>query len=278
LGFSLFGGAPPYLEGGCTESSSPRKDTSCEGSGFFVRCGGEADRERDIDRVRRARLDGGEADAEGERVRCLRERRASFDLSLRFVSRDRERSCRRCLSLEPSRFSLRTKPLSFDRSRCLSFEWSRRLSPERSRRRSLERLLFRSTDLSRLPSFSRRRSRERSLLWSRDPSPFLSLDASRGFRYGSGERCRTGALAAAGGTASRVRSRDSSRGRSGGATKGTFRACSGPFLEARSRLPLLLSLGCGVPFLSAASFCVRSLRALNGDRSLAILQPLSRCD
>ena len=181
LGFSLSGGAPPYFDGACFESSSPRNDTSCEGSGFFVRLWGEADRERDADLVRRLRFGGGEADAEGERVRCLRERRpcgdrerrASGDLSLRFLSLDRDRARRPCLSSERSRLLSRAASLSLERSR--------RLSRERSRRRSLERLLLRSRDLSRLPSLSRRRSRERFLLRSFDMSRVLSFDDSRGF-------------------------------------------------------------------------------------------------
>jgi len=294
LGFSLFGGAPPYFDGGCAESSRPRKETSCEGSGFFARWCGEADRERDGDRVRRRRLGGGEADAEADRVRCLRgrwvrgerDRRASFDLSLRLLSRDRER-CRLCLSLDLSRFPSLTRSLSFDRSRRRSLEPSRRRSLDLSRRLSLERLLFRSPDLSRLPSLSRRRSRERSPLWSRDLSRFLSLDGSRGFRYGSGEGSRLPepTVGAAGGTASGLRSLGDPLGcaslsmllrRRSGRAEVSFRAWSDPFLNGFSRLRLLLLLRCGVPFLSAASFCVRSLRALNGDSSLAMLRPSSQ--
>jgi len=37
LGFSFSGGAPPYLVGGRFELSSPRKDTSWDGSGFLER-------------------------------------------------------------------------------------------------------------------------------------------------------------------------------------------------------------------------------------------------
>jgi hypothetical protein len=40
----------------------------------LVRWRGEDERDRDVDRVRLLRFGGGEADAEGERVRCLRER------------------------------------------------------------------------------------------------------------------------------------------------------------------------------------------------------------
>jgi len=53
LGFSLSGGAPPYLEGGWAESSSPRKETSCEGSGCLARLWGGGEREGDGERVRR---------------------------------------------------------------------------------------------------------------------------------------------------------------------------------------------------------------------------------
>lgn len=189
------------------------------------------------------------------------------------LSLDRER-CRLCLSLDRFRFPSLTSSLSFERSR--------RPSLDRSRRRSLERLLFRSLDLSRLPSFSRRRSRERSLLWSRDLSRFLSLEGNRGCLYGSGEGSRMPALTAgaAGGTTSGLRgvSLSTLLRRRSGATKGSFRGCCGPSLKDGSRLRLLLLLLCGVPFLSAASFCVRSLRALNGDSSLAMLRPASQRD
>jgi hypothetical protein len=212
LGLSLSGGAPPYFEGGCAESSRPRNEISCEGSDFFARWCGDA--ERDGDRVRLRRFGGGDVDAELERARCLRERmamgerdlRASFGLSLRFLSLDWERSRRLCLSLERSRLA----PLA----ESLSFERSRRLSLERSRLRSLERLLLRSVDLSRFPSFSRRLSREPSLLRSRDPSRFLSLDNSRRFRYGSGDGSRTRPLAlVAADTAGGMRPLDGSFGR-----------------------------------------------------------------
>jgi hypothetical protein len=123
LGFSLSGGAPPYLDGAFVESSRPRKETSCEGSGFLVRRCSEGERERDADRVRRLRFGGGEVDADGDRVRDLRERRVSLDRSLRFLSRDRDRSLRLlCLSLERSRLLSRARSLSLDRSRRLSVD------------------------------------------------------------------------------------------------------------------------------------------------------------
>lgn len=74
LGFSLLGGAPPYLVGGCAESSSPRKVTSCEGSGFLDLWCGEGEREREGERVRRRRFGGGEVEREEDWLRCLRER------------------------------------------------------------------------------------------------------------------------------------------------------------------------------------------------------------
>jgi hypothetical protein len=152
----------------------------------------------------------------------------------------------------------------------LSFERSRRLSLGWSRRRSLERLLLRSVDLSRRPSLSRRLSRERSLLWSRDLSRFLSgsLDGPRDFLYGSGSgeasRLRVPALTA-GNVMFVTWSRD-------GSPDGFS------FFEASWRRlgGIEVSPGaCVDPVLAAlppcASCCVKSLRALNGDSSLAIL-------
>lgn len=74
LGNSLSGGAPPYLDGGCAESSRPRNETSCEGRDFLVRLCGDGERELDCERVRRRRLGGGDFDADGDRERGLRER------------------------------------------------------------------------------------------------------------------------------------------------------------------------------------------------------------
>jgi hypothetical protein len=253
LGFSMLAGAPPYFEGGWTESSRPRKETSCEGSGFFVRWCGEGERAPDCDRVCRRRLGAG--DAEAERLRSLRERsgrgererRLSFDLSLRRLSFERERWRRLCLSSERSRLlslaeslSLdRSRRPSFERSRRPSFERSRRPSFERSRRRSLERLLLRSPTRSRLLSLdlSRLLSRERSRLRSGDLSRFLSVGDARGFLYGSGETSQARSIAvAAGGTARASRSVEVSpgrrspdllRGRRSGIAEGSLRAGSG---------------------------------------------------
>jgi hypothetical protein len=237
LGFSMLAGAPPYFEGGWTESSRPRKETSCEGSGFFVRWCGEGERAPDCDRVCRRRLGAG--DAEAERLRSLRERsgrgererRLSFDLSLRRLSFERERWRRLCLSSERSRLLSLAESLSLDRSRRPSFE--------RSRRRSLERLLLRSPTRSRLLSLdlSRLLSRERSRLRSGDLSRFLSVGDARGFLYGSGETSRARSIAvAAGGTARASRSVEVSpgrrspdllRGRRSGIAEGSLRAGSG---------------------------------------------------
>lgn len=229
--------------------------------------------------MRRLRFGGGDADADGDRARGLRERwgsgererRASFDRSLRFLSRDRDRER-----------SLRLLCRSLERSRLLSR--GRSLSLDRSPRRSLERLLFRSVDFSRLPSLSRRLSPERSLLRPGDLSRFLSSDASRGLLYGSGDRRRVGMPAStAGDSGFALRCCVRSRGLAAFSTllcgtsraeESASRACAGPFLDGLSRLRLLVSLRCGTPFRSCASFCVRSLRALNGDNSLAMLGPL----
>ena len=239
LGFSLSGGAPPYFEGGWTESSSPRNETSCDGSGFLARSCGEGEREGNGERVRRRRLGGGDVDAEGERVRGLRERygigererRPSLDLSLRRRSLERERSRRLCLSLERSRFL------------CLSPSLSR----ERSRRLSLERCFFMSPDLSRF--LSRDLSLDRSFLRSLEPSRFLSLDESRSFLYGSGDcsRLRTamGSVVASFGSPSLgtflgFLSLDLLLDRGPDAIEGSFPARSDPCFEVLLGLPFLL--------------------------------------
>ena len=74
LGFSLLGGAPPYFDGAWAESSRPRKEIFWEGRGCLTRLWGEGERERERDRACRRRFGGGDVDAEGERVRGLRER------------------------------------------------------------------------------------------------------------------------------------------------------------------------------------------------------------
>jgi hypothetical protein len=277
LGFSLLTGAPPYLVGAWFELSTPRKDTSWSGRGFLLRwCG---DRERDLERLRRRRLGGGEVDAEGERVRCLRARMASgerdrlssLDLSLRprsrsrCPSRERERSRLLCLSLE--------------RSRLRSLSTS--LSLERSRRLSLERSLVLPVDLSLLLSFdlSRCLSLERSLRRSFDLSRFASWEASLGRLYGSGDLPRPRLLALAAGEASLglrslerslgFRSRDLLLDRRAGAIEGSFLACSGSLLATRS-----CTTRGGVGTSPRASCWVSSFLWLKGDNSLAMLRPL----
>jgi hypothetical protein len=145
-------------------------------------------------------LGGGDLEADGERVRCLRSRMASLsslDRSLRRRSRECERSRLLCLSVclsvclclslscERSRLRLPSALRSRVRSPCLSFSTersrlllsldpSRRLSLSLSLSLSLEPSLRRSFDVSRLLSRDRLRSR----------------DSSRRLRYGSGEPSR----------------------------------------------------------------------------------------
>lgn len=278
LGFSLSGGAPPYFEGGWAESSSPRKEISCDGSAFLARLCGEDEREGDGERVRRRRLGGGDVDAEGERVRGLRERygigererRPSLDLSFRRRSLERERSRRLCLSLERSRFLCLSPPLS--------------LSCERSRRLSFERSFFLSPDLSCLLSrdLSRRLSLERSFLRSLEPSRLLSLDESRGFLYGSGDcsRLRTalGSVAASFGSSSLDRclgflSLDLLRDGRPDAIEGSFPTRSDPCFEKLLGLPFPPETAGGEAVFPWTNCCVSSRRALYGDKSLAILGP-----
>jgi hypothetical protein len=260
LGFSLSGGAPPYFEGGWAESSSPRKETSCEGRGFLACLCGDGGRERDGERVRRRRLGGGDADAEGERVRGLRgrcgmgerDRRPSLDFSRRRRSRslERERSRRLCLSLERSRFLFLSPSLSCERSRRLSFERSLLLSPDLSR-------LF-SRDLSR------RLSLDPSLLRSVEPSRFFSRDEPRDFLYGSGDgsRLRSALGSPSFGTLSDFLSLDRLLDRRPDAIDGSFPTRSGPFLETLLGLPFRLATVGGEAVFPWTSCCVSSRRAL----------------
>jgi hypothetical protein len=157
LGFSLLTGAPPYFVGAWLELSTPRKETSWSGRGFLLRWCGDLD--RDLERLRRRRLAGGDLDAEAERVRCLRsrmvrgecERLSSLGLSLCLRSRERERS----RLLYPSCDRSRLRSLSPS----LSLERSRRLSLERSLPSTDRSLLLLSFDLSRRPCLERSRRR-----------------------------------------------------------------------------------------------------------------------
>ncbi|OSS46291.1 hypothetical protein B5807_08361 [Epicoccum nigrum] len=218
LGFSLLTGAPPYFVGAWSELSTPRKETSWSGRGFLLRWCGERDRLRE--RLRRRRLGGGDLEADGERVRCLRSRMASLSsldlsLSLRRRSRERERERERsrllclcfslCLSLSCERSRSRS------RLRLPSVRWSRVRSPcfptERSRlllSRDPSRRLF----LSLEPSL--RRSLDVSRLLSRDR--LRSRDSSRRFLYGSGDPSRPGLLEVAAAVAVAVAAGEASLG------------------------------------------------------------------
>lgn len=204
-------------------------------------------------------------DAEGERVRGLRERYGmgererlpSLDLSRRRRSLDRERSRRPCLSVERSRFLFLSPSLSWERSRLLS----------------LERSLFLSPDLSRLLSRdrSRRLSLDRSFLRSLDPSRFFSLEEPRGFLYGSGDRSRLrtalgSTVVAFGsrafGTSSGFLSLDRLLERRPDAIEGSFPTRSDTCLDNLLGLPFLPSTAGGEAVWPWTSCCVSSRRAL----------------
>lgn len=132
------------------------------------------------------------------------------------------------------------------------------LSLDRWLRLSLERCFSLPADLSRLRSrdpsrrlsrdLSRRLSLEECLFRSLEPSRFLSLDSSRGFLYGSGD-------------GSRLR-------RTVGSSAGASFDVSLGFCSREALLEWRRDVVGG-----STSCCVSSLRALYGDRSLAMSGP-----